>query len=205
MKGRESGMPEEDYWDSFFDVDLLFETLIANHLGRGDVAEFGSGYGTFTIPVARKISGVVYAFDIEPTLVSRLNEKCKGLGISNVQVEQRDFLEQGTGLPSESVEHAMIYNILHIEHPIKLLQEAFRILKPGGTASIIHWRRDIPTPRGPSMEIRPGIEQCQDLAVAAGFVLREPIDISNCCQYHYGLLLARPESSHNHREPGAKF
>jgi len=40
----------------------------------------------------------------------------------------------------------MIYNLLHIEQPEKLLKEAGRILKPGGTVSVIHWRSDIETP-----------------------------------------------------------
>jgi len=27
MKGRESGMPEEDYWQSFFDADAVVKAL----------------------------------------------------------------------------------------------------------------------------------------------------------------------------------
>ena len=192
MKGRESGMPEEDYWDSFFDAECLIDRLVPSHIGHGDIAEFGSGYGTFTIPAARKTAGQIHGFDIESNLVALVQDKCEWLGIANARLEQRDFVEQGTGLPSVSVEHVMIYNILHIEHPMKLLQEAFRILKPNGTVSVIHWRTDTQTPRGPSMEIRPSIEQCKDWARATGFVQQEQIDISTCCQYHYGLLMVRP-------------
>lgn len=32
--------------------------------------EFGCGYGTFTFPAARRVSGTVHTFDIEPELVA---------------------------------------------------------------------------------------------------------------------------------------
>jgi ubiquinone/menaquinone biosynthesis C-methylase UbiE len=34
-----------------------------------NVADFGFGYGTFTIPAAKIISGKIYAFDIEPEMI----------------------------------------------------------------------------------------------------------------------------------------
>lgn len=191
MKGRESGMPEEDYWDSFFDADCLIDMLVTNRFDQGDVAEFGSGYGTFTIPTAKKIPGIVYGFDIDADLVALVEKKCKRLDLQNVQLQTRDFVEHGTGLPDESVAHVMIYNILHIEHPVDLLKEAFRILRPSGMASVIHWRCDIPTPRGPSIKIRPDPDQCKIWAVTAGFMYQKQIDITASCPYHYGLLLIR--------------
>ena len=56
MKVRDSGMPDESHWESLFDVPLIL-----TRLGIGEfheVAELGCGYGTFTIPVARAISGM---------------------------------------------------------------------------------------------------------------------------------------------------
>lgn len=199
MKGRESGMPEEGFWSRFFDADCLIDLMVARHIDKGDVAELGSGYGTFTIPTAQKISGIVYGFDIEADLVAHVEDKCNRLGLQNVRLVTRDFIENGTGLPDESVEHVMIYNLLHIENPVELLKEALRILKPGTIASIIHWRCDIPTPRGPSMEIRPSPEQCIAWAITAGFTRPKQVDITNCCPYHYGALLVRPDSA-NGRE-----
>lgn len=189
MKGRESGMPDEDYWSGFFDPARVVDMLIPfDYIGQGDVAEFGTGYGTFTLPVAARISGGVHGFDIEPELVAFVQAKCKRLAVSNVHVAVRDFVLQGTGLPDASVAHVMIYNLLHIEHPVELLKEAFRILKPGGSVSVIHWRRDIPTPRGPSMDIRPSPEQCAQWSRQAGFHETKTEDITAAVPYHYGLI-----------------
>ena len=56
MKLRESGMPEESCWESLFDVELALDRLGIDR-SLQDVVELGCGYGTFTIPVARRISG----------------------------------------------------------------------------------------------------------------------------------------------------
>jgi len=192
MKGRESGMPDEDYWNGFFDPAKVVDSLIPfADIGQGDVAEFGTGYGTFTLPVAGRVAGTVHGFDIEPDLVAFVQDKCKRLRVTNVHLAVRDFVLQGTGLPDESVAHVMIYNLLHIEDPVGLLQEAFRILAPGGSASVIHWRRDIATPRGPSMDIRPGPEDCTRWGRQAGFQQAETVDITAAAPYHYGMRLTK--------------
>lgn len=200
MKGRESGMPEEAYWSSFFDADGLVDRLVVTQVKQGDVVEFGTGYGTFTLPVVRKISGIVHGFDIEPELVDLVLERCNRLGLMNVQMETRDFVLDGTGLSDESVAHVMIYNLLHIEHPVEMLKEAFRILKPGGSVSVIHWRRDIPTPRGPSMDIRPGPEQCALWGRQAGFFKTETQDIAAVAPYHYGMIFYKPTNPEQQEE-----
>jgi SAM-dependent methyltransferase len=67
VKLRESGMPEEQYWESLFSVELILDRLGIDAALR-DVAELGCGYGTFTLPVARRISGVIETCDIEPEM-----------------------------------------------------------------------------------------------------------------------------------------
>jgi ubiquinone/menaquinone biosynthesis C-methylase UbiE len=192
MKGRESGMPEEEYWNSFFDADCLTGRLLSGLTGDGSVVEFGSGYGTFLMSAARRTFGAVYGFEIEHELAVLVNERCASAGIVNASVTQRDFMERGTGLPAQSVHHAMVYNILHIEEPCRLLAEAFRVLKPGATISIIHWRSDTLTPRGPSMHIRPLVSQCIEWCETVGFRHPEIIDVAECCPYHYAVVLRRP-------------
>ena len=188
MKGRDSGMPAEDYWNSFFDADCVIKKLFGDEGCRGNTVEFGCGYGTFTFPAARHTTDTLYTFDIESDLTERIQARAIREGISNLVAETRDFVAHGTGLASGSQRHAMIYNLLHIENPDRLIQEALRVLRPGGRLSIIHWRSDIPTPRGPSLEIRPTSEQCKAWIKDAGFREARDINLQECCQFHFGIV-----------------
>lgn len=188
MKVRDSGMPDEDYWASFFDAEKAIEQLLPHHTIHGDWIEFGGGYGTFTLPAAKRISGTLNTFDIEPEMTKRIKQISSEQNVNNLIIEQRDFVQFGTGLPSHSQSGVMIYNLLHLENPVVLLQEAFRALKSGGCLSVIHWRTDIPTPRGPALAIRPTPVQCAEWMELAGFTGIERIELNDCCPYHYGLI-----------------
>lgn len=157
----------------------------------GDVVEFGCGYGTFTIPAAERTAGRVIAIDIDAIMVAETTRKAARAGLSNVVGLVRDFTAGGTGLPDAQAGRAMLFNILHIDDPVGLLREAYRVLAPGGEVGIIHWRTDIETPRGPSLPIRPSAEQCRAWGEEAGFDFMrcEPLC---CCSWHWGLVMRRP-------------
>jgi len=190
IKGRESGMPDEAYWASFFETEIAIDKLIGTAV-LGNVIEFGCGYGSFTVPTARRTTGRVIALDIEPEMVDCVRQKAVTFDLSNVQADVRDFVAHGTGVDSGSQAHAMIFNLLHLEQPISLLREAYRTLQEGGVLSVIHWRSDIPTPRGPSLEIRPTPEQCRAWIADAGFHSIASVDLQDCCPFHFGLLARR--------------
>jgi len=193
MKVRDSGMPEEGWWSTFFDPERILRLFgLAGEVG--DVVEFGCGYGTFTLPAARLISGTVHALDIEPALVESVKERCAREGIGNVRARVIDFVAEGTGLPPNSVCIALLFNILHHEEPVALMKEAFRVLIPGGRLAVIHWNYDPATPRGPALEIRPRPEQCIEWGRKAGFTLdeRERLDLK---PYHFGLGFRKPAES----------
>ena len=190
MKGRESGMPEQDQWEQFFDAEEVISRLGCADL-VGDVVEFGCGYGTFTLPVAAKLAGRVQALDMENAMITATAEKARVGGFSNVQTILRDFVEQGTGLADGSVVHAMLFNFLHIEDPVGLLREVHRVLSPSGTASVIHWRIDIETPRGPSLEIRPSPGQCIRWAAGAGFRKARQVALGESAPWHFGMVFEK--------------
>ncbi len=191
MKTRESGMPEEATWAGFFDPPTVLRTLQLGGSCR-DVVDFGCGYGTFTIAAARIVAGVVHALDIEPEMIAATRAKAEAAGLANVRTVLRDFVADGTGLPDASVDYAMLFNILHAEHPEPLLGEAFRVLAPGGRLAIMHWNYDPATPRGPSMEIRPRAGQCRQWGEASRFRLLGPA-IIDLPPYHFGMVMERPE------------
>jgi hypothetical protein len=85
----------------------------------------------------------------------------------------------------------ILFNILHIEDPLGLLGEARRILRNRGTVAAIHWRHDIDTPRGPTLEIRPRPEQCAFWAEQAGFRASGGVlDLPNS-PWHWGMRLEK--------------
>ncbi len=180
-------MPESGYWQTFFDAGSILKRLVPLEK-PGAILEFGSGYGTFTLPLAQA-GHEVLGLDIEADLVHALQQEAQAQGRGNLEVQVRDFVVDGTGVPDGAVDHVLLYNILHIEDPVALLREALRILKPGATASIIHWRRDIPTPRGPSLEIRPTADQSRTWALEAGFVAATEIPLGDAAPYHYGIVV----------------
>jgi ubiquinone/menaquinone biosynthesis C-methylase UbiE len=185
MKIRDSGMPEEDWWTSFFDVDTVLDRLGVRDL-TGDIVDLGCGYGTFTVAAAARTSGMVHALDIEPAMVITTLEKVERLGLDDVSVRQCDVLADGTGLRAASCAYVMAFNILHGVEPEALLEEAWRILAPGGRLGIIHWNPDPTTPRGPDLAIRPRPEQCQNWLQEAGFFLVAPH--LHLPPYHYGVV-----------------
>lgn len=190
MRTRESGMPAEEIWDGFFRPEEILQKLGLTP-GAGRVVDFGCGHGTFALAAARIVSATVYAIDIESAMVDRTEARARTEGLSNVKAILRDFVEEGTGLADGTAGYAMLFNILHAESPGVLLDEAFRVLQPGGILAIIHWNHDSATPRGPSMDVRPRPEQCRAWAEMAGFHRLAPgtVDLP---PYHYGMALEKP-------------
>ena len=189
MRLRESGMPEEAYWETLFDVELVL-----NHLGIDsrlrDVVELGCGYGTFTMPVARRISGLLRTYDIDPDMVARTRSRAKDASIENVACFERDVFADGFDVSDGSQDACLLFNILHCEQPARLLTEAARVVRPGGHVLVIHWRCVPATPRGPRMEIRPRPEMIVDWASQAG--LHTPEDaVIDLPPWHYGLCFQR--------------
>ncbi|MDO8467862.1 MAG: methyltransferase domain-containing protein [Nanoarchaeota archaeon] len=188
MKLKESGMPEENMWKEFFKPDKILKKLGLN-TDVENAADLGCGYGTFSIPAAKIVRGKVFAIDIESEMVKETERKARENNLSNVETILRDFVLKGSGLKDESVNYAMVFNILYTNgRPEKLLKEAYRILKPGGKVGIIHWNYDSATPRGPPMEIRPKPEQCIKWAESVGFKLQQRYDLK---PYHYGIVMEK--------------
>jgi SAM-dependent methyltransferase len=190
MKVRDSGMPDEEMWSGFFAPATVLE-VFGLHQGIQDLVEFGCGYGTFTLAASSMASGTVHALDIEPEMVEIVRQKCGDAGITNVQATVRDFVAEGTGLAENSMDVALLFNILHHEEPVALMQEALRVLKPNGILAVIHWNYDSSTPRGPAMEIRPRPEQCIAWGRETGFLFNEH-NRYDLPPYHYGLLFWKP-------------
>lgn len=184
-------MPPKVYWETFFDPSRILNTLGLHH-AEGPVVDVGTGYGTFALAAARLTRQQVFAIDIEPDLLEALASKALTDQLDNVKPMLRDVALEGTGLPDEIADIVLLFNILHCENPVALLEEAWRTLRPGGRVGIVHWRCDIATPRGPNLRIRPTPDQCTAWSHDAGFGPAIPSQILS--PYHYGLVGRKPKT-----------
>jgi ubiquinone/menaquinone biosynthesis C-methylase UbiE len=110
-------------------------------------------------------------------------------GLTNIRFYLRDVLETGTGLESNSVGLILLFNILHFNERRALLEESSRILKPSGVVAIIHWRKDIETPRGPILHMRP--DQDTILDSISGLDLHFTGESRILEPYHWGIQLMK--------------
>src|SRR5208282_2168549 len=188
-KVRESGMPDEELWSSFFDVERILDDMGVNS-EIVDAADFGCGYGTFTIPAAQRIRGILYTIDIEPEMLRTVDLKARNKELTNVRTTLSDLLHEGSSLRNDSVDYVMLFNLLHSEDPLILLREAFRVLRVEGRVDIIHWIRDASTPRGPPLEMRPTVEQSVEWCREAGFHTSSALSME-LKPYHFGLVMKK--------------
>ena len=111
MKVRESGTPEQDQWESYFDPTAILTKLGLTNASH-NVVEFGCGYGTFSIVAAQLVSGTVFALDIESSILRGAKIRSEALGLKNIDFIERDFISNGTGLADGVADYAMLFNIL---------------------------------------------------------------------------------------------
>lgn len=189
MKLRESGMPPRDYWETLLDVPAILDAFGFGP-ATGDVVEVGCGYGTFTVPLATRIRGLVHAIDIEPEMVSQTAARARAAGVSNIRARIGDVAGNGFGVPPASCDAVLLFNLLHGEDPLALLRKAREAVRPGGLVAVIHWRSDISTPRGPSAEIRPTPAQILQWSAVAGELDPEG-DPFILPPWHFGLKLVK--------------
>lgn len=190
MKYRESGMPLEEQWKSYFKpLDILKEMGVNKNIKT--LIDIGCGYGTFLLPAAKIISGKAIGIDIDESMIEVCRKKVEDNGILNINLINGDISTKGTMEELKSyeneVDYITLFNILHCEKPLELLRNVYNILNENGKIGIIHWKNE-ETPRGPSMEIRPEPEAIIEWASEVGFTLDKKIDIP---PYHFGLVFIK--------------
>lgn len=190
MKYRESGMPSEELWESFFNpVETLKEMEVDKNIR--DLIDIGCGYGTFLLPANELISGNAIGIDVDEKMIEICKNKIQDNDISNVYVINGDIsteetIEEFKRYKAE-IDYITLFNILHCEKPLDLLKSAYNILNKNGKIGVIHWKYQ-ETPRGPSMEIRPKPEDIIEWASKEGFILNKQVELP---PYHFGLVFMK--------------
>ena len=117
-------------------VDGMTKILEESGLTLGDyVLDYGCGPGGYIADAADIVGelGKVYALDIHPLAVARVQNLAAKRGLSNVETIRSDCR---TGLPHESLDVVLMYDVFHmLDKPPAVLAEVHRILKPDGLLS----------------------------------------------------------------------
>jgi len=150
-------------------------------------ADFGSGAGGWTIPLAKKLEeGRVFAIDIQEEPLSALESRAKIQGISNIKKIVANVEERILGLAGFSCDLVLITDLLfQVDDKKGVFEEAKRVLKPGGRILVVEW-----TPKaslGPE-DGRVSQEEVKGIAQKLGLLLEKEFKAGD---YHYGLVFRK--------------
>lgn len=158
------------------------------------VADFGAGVGAYSIPCAHRVgnSGKVYAIDIQGDVLTTLKNEAKDTGLLNIETIVGDLEDsRGSKLPDTSVDVVIIANILfQIEHKDTFIQEAHRVLKPGGRLLLVSWSESFGH-LGPHPEHVVTKEMAEKMFIERGFSVGES-DIP-AGEHHYGMIFTKDD------------
>lgn len=155
------------------------------------VGDFGSGEGAYARELVKRVgkSGVVYAFDVQKDLVTRLAAEAKAGKVDNLHAIWADLEEGGgTTLADNSLDTAIIANVLfQSEERTKFITEAVRVVRPNGRLLLVDWS-DASSPLGPHPDHLITKDAARMLAQDAGLIFDREIDAG---EHHYGLLFRK--------------
>ena len=150
------------------------------------LVDIGCGQGYFAIPAARIAGkkGRVYGIDIDEEALELLGRKASEAGLDIKVITG----EGEKTIACEGCADIVFFGIcLHdFEAPEKVLANARRMLKPGGTLANLDWKK-AEMQGGPPVEARLSERQASKLIADAGLKVQSAEDISG----RYYLILAK--------------
>lgn len=155
---------------------------LALHSGL-TIADVGAGTGFFTIPFALTIGpqGRVFAVDAQSEMLSQLKQKLDEAVLTNVDLIHAEA--DRTGLAAAICDLYFAANVWHeFDDHAAVLQEASRVLKPGGHIAILDWRTDIEPTVGPPLQHRLNALSAIELLKSTGF---QSVVSANIGQYSW--------------------
>lgn len=155
------------------------------------IADFGCGSGFFSIPLASIAGreGRVYAIDVLDQALESVASRAKMAGFGNIITKRSNLeSENGSQLPKESVDWVVMKDMLH-QNGKKgaIINEAHRILKPGGKALIVEWNKER-TVIGPEKNMRLEADEIINLLKKKKMIVDKIVKTGN---FHYGMIVKK--------------
>lgn len=107
------------------------------------VADIGAGSGYLTFPMAKLVGpkGKVFAVDIQPEMLTIIQNKAKAQGIKNVGLVLGDTADPK--LPANSCDLQLLVDVYHeLDQPYEMTIAMKKALKPGGRLVLVEYRKE---------------------------------------------------------------
>lgn len=155
------------------------KTLTRLGFKKGDtMADIGCGTGLFTFPAAEiSLPGnKIYAIDISQEMLNEVNSQAEKENLHNIVPVKSE--EYDSGLKDETADFVLLCTVLHeVDDKHRLLSEAARICRRGGTVAVIEFN-ETNTDFGPPISHRLSRANVEELLKDADLTVTQDIDIS---------------------------
>jgi ubiquinone/menaquinone biosynthesis C-methylase UbiE len=140
------------------------------------VGDVGAGTGFYSLRLAKAVGpdGIVYANDIQPGMLERLNANASAQHISNVVTIQGT--ESDPKLPAGKLDLVILVDVYHeFSRPQRMLDRIRDSLKPNGRLVLLEYRKE-----DPSVPIRPehkmSVQEVKAEVIPEGYRFEKVVD-----------------------------
>jgi SAM-dependent methyltransferase len=141
----------------------IFELLDAP--SGGIVVDFGTGTGTFAIPLAENRPDLtIVALDEQPEMLKMLRAKPEAAKLPNLKPVLNEEARPYAG----KVDRVLAINVLH-ELGDDAMKEIAALLKPDGAILFVDWNSDVERPVGPPRDHTYGVAEAIRRVESFGF------------------------------------
>jgi SAM-dependent methyltransferase len=184
-------MPDRDWWSALWPDPERVLRKMGIEPGM-TVLDLCCGDGYFTAPLARMVSGKVYAVDLDPRMIERAKAEVTRQSTVVQQWICADARDVAAYVPG-AVDYVLIANTFHgVPDQSALVRAVRSVLKPHSLFGIVNWHplpREETTvlgqPRGPKSEMRMPPDAVRIVVEPVGFRSWQQIELP---PYHYGLI-----------------
>lgn len=165
-------------------VDWPKTAALLKILPDSEFLDLACGFGRYSLALADIIGpqGSIYAIDLWEDGLSQLRDQAAARHIDHIQIIHGDIRNE-LPIASGVIDNCLLATAFHDVPEADrgaVLDQVFRVLKPGGLLNVIEFRKDLEGPPGPPSRIRISAEDVAGLAEPLGLARTLVADIGPC-------------------------